>query len=228
MKLKKIASLALAGLMAVSMLAGCSGKGSDNGGNGAVVVNPGVASVVSAANDGQSTTNDVKITFKSNASLEKALKDAVAMYGDSALTAAQNGNLKNAVLNLTGIKEYDKTPGNGFANGFFTKHRDAEADKNNATSNLDGLVCTQVYVGVLPVLTEEAALNYVADQVDSVVAGLDKTTYNKDNTTAGKKYYDYSYTGEISMISVESSAGATVYFVAGSISQTVTQKTWEK
>ena len=37
MKLKKIASLALAGLMAVSMLAGCSGKGSDNSGNGAVV-----------------------------------------------------------------------------------------------------------------------------------------------------------------------------------------------
>ena len=34
MKLKKIASLALAGIMAVSMLAGCSNNGGSNNGDG--------------------------------------------------------------------------------------------------------------------------------------------------------------------------------------------------
>ena len=52
MKLKKIASLAMAGVMAVSMLAGCSGTNVDDDND--VVVTPSASSIVTAVNNGQS------------------------------------------------------------------------------------------------------------------------------------------------------------------------------
>ena len=235
MKLKKIASLALAGIMAVSMLAGCSNNGGSNNGDGNVNADTNTSSVVSAVNNGQSATNSVKVTFTSNASLDAALKKAVELYGDNSANVISDptsqNTFKNAVLNLTGLKEnmptnYDSSRLNSL--GFFSKTNSWIDPDKNPTKVLDGKVFTEIYVGAFPALSEQAALNLVADHVDNMVAQLDTTTYDKDTTMAGDKYYDYSYAGTISLVSAQNSTGATVYYYACTISQTVTQKTWEK
>ena len=236
MKLKKIASLALAGLMAVSMLAGCSGNGGNgagNGNSGDITAENNTSSVVSAVNNGQSVTNDVKITFTSDASLDAALKKVVELYGDNSLgvNGAGQQTFKNAITSLTGLEEYmpkdlgisDTTTmtTNGFLNG---KRGYIKADDTKAVG---GKTFTKLYAYAVPALNEQAALNMVASEVDDIVSELSATTYDK-NLTVGEHYYDYSYTGTISMVSAQISNGATVYYVAGTISQTVTDQTWEK
>lgn len=82
MKLKKIASLALAGVMAVSMLTAC-GNGTDNNGEGEGE-NNGNAAGYSSVFAGM-VSDDVKdldyITFQDNATDAAALKDALGNRG---------------------------------------------------------------------------------------------------------------------------------------------------
>ena len=99
MKLKKIASLMLAGIMAVSMLAGCNGKtnGEEKPGDDVVVVPE--TGIVAAINNGQDAANDVKIDFASNSSLDAALSSAAKAYGEY----VSDENLKKRVSAITGI-----------------------------------------------------------------------------------------------------------------------------
>ena len=59
MKLKKIASLALAGIMAVSMLAGCNGSSSSS----TTTERETTTGIVAAVNNGQDKTNEVKVNL---------------------------------------------------------------------------------------------------------------------------------------------------------------------
>ena len=80
MKLKKIASLALAGIMAVSMLAGCKdGGNSNNGDNGNtdITVSSSTASTLRAEMGGNARA---KVTAVANSKLDSALKDAIDNY----------------------------------------------------------------------------------------------------------------------------------------------------
>ena len=74
MKLKKIASLALAGIMAVSMLAAC-GEGTNNGNSGSSSSQPTTASVVSTVKNAIADKNsDLVITVEENTALNNAMK----------------------------------------------------------------------------------------------------------------------------------------------------------
>ena len=80
MKLKKIASLMLAGIMAVSMLAGCkTGTTTDDEKN---PTTPATPSVVTYANDALNAAQKEVFTFKANAELDTILKD-VATSADN-------------------------------------------------------------------------------------------------------------------------------------------------
>ena len=79
MKLKKIASLALAGIMAVSMLAGCSTTG-DTGDNDDTVVVP-VTGVVEYANDALDKFED-DLSFAGNSWLDSKLNDLATSVGN--------------------------------------------------------------------------------------------------------------------------------------------------
>ena len=74
MKLKKIASLALAGVMAVSMLAGCKGGNTVVDGNG----NANVPSIVTAVNNGQRSRSPSPPTPPSRA-LPRRLSSCIRM-----------------------------------------------------------------------------------------------------------------------------------------------------
>ena len=216
MKLKKIVSLALAGVLAVSMLAGCSGKGTGNGGNGEVVI-PSDSSIVSAVNNGQSVGNKVKINFTSDDGLDAALAKAVTLT---------EGDLQENVEKLAGIAN-KLTQSNEL---FDDRTTDQVNDVVENKYVKDGTTYTKVVVEPLPALTEEAALKMAADKIDEEVAKLVATTYRdsgNDKTEDGDNYLDFTYTGIVSMASVEN-YGNTTYYVAYVINQTIAVEKLEK
>lgn len=252
MKLKKIASLALAGVMAVSMLAGCNGGTSNNGtpddDGGDVVVT--TSPVVKAVNDGQTSGNLVKINFTSDAKLDSALRKAIEVYGTDTLP----NQIVTAIKNNTGIKsnpakvedfwytdsEADVTIGEGRIDeyGFLTNQiqYNTFSTKGGKKGDLNGKVYTYMNVVGFPALSEEAALNYVAQTADDMIAELAAVSNDGNNdgvldktgtytVNVNGKYYDYDYTGSISMVSVTTIAGTTTYYVAYVVNQTVTEKT---
>ena len=206
MKLKKIVSLALAGVMAVSMLAGCANNGG-NGGNdsGKEPVTQPATGVAAAFNDAQSSTNKAKVVFSNDASLDAALSQAVKAAGQGAGMETVEGY----VAYITGVVGSDK---------FATTNDDSK----------DGLVLTKVYTQKYnsssnSVWTEEAAVNKMAAEVDKEIKTLVDTTYSEEagkETEAGDTYYDYSYTGTASMVSVENTRGYVDYYFIYTITQT--------
>ena len=84
MKLKKFAAMMLAGVMAVSMLAGCEGKGTTdgNGGNGQNETEQVVSNAVNYANQTLSATAKKYMTYESAGWLDTALKKTATNKSD--------------------------------------------------------------------------------------------------------------------------------------------------
>ena len=225
MKLKKIASLMLAGVMAVSMLTACGsndGAGNGNNGNENPDPTPATTSVVDAVNKGQSAANAVKIDFTVNSKLDNTLAKAVSVYGND----AADYEVADAIAKMTGLESVSADYiTNGWVDeyGFLTETVDrAEALRWNKDAK--GKVYTLFVVSQFPAWTEEAALNRVAEVADEMIAKLDAHS-NVDTLKAGDKYYTYGYDGNISMVSVKNLDGTTDYYVAYVVNQTVTEST---
>ena len=222
MKLKKIASLMLAGVMTVSMLAGCKTvDNSGDNGNDDVVVTPSASAIVTAVNNGQSATNDVKIDFTSDASLDAALTKAVEAVGDR----AGHDELAKYMKGLTGvdigINEVTELTGWTSEEHGWGWHQWTEWTLD---TGVDGKVITEMAVERIDgVLSEDAALRKAAAMVNDDVAALTATTYGK--VSADDKYTDYAYAGTVSMVSAENVNGSTSYYVAYTITQTTSVKT---
>ena len=200
MKLKKIASLVLAGLMAVSMLAGCGDNSSSN--NNGTVVEPGNSTIiVDAANDAQDPANKVKVTFTSDAKLLSALQDAIELKAVN-FDDIQKLTGANVVRQFTTLTANDTSP--------------------------DEVVETMLVVGEVPnALNETAAAKMAGKVVNEIVEDLKKNTLS-DNAKAGTKYYACSYEGTIVMASSTDIAGNVTYYVAGTITRTAAKKTLER
>ena len=229
MKLKKIASLALAGVMAVSMLAGCKGNDSSTGNQGTVVV-PTTSDIVTALNNGQTSGNDVKITFTSNSTLDTYLTKAVAADSAANDTGVQTELAKYNKLDVIGTgKFYNDTDKLAFTGG--------TVSAANSQSKVLPVTLMKAYV-VDDAYTKEGAIVDAVKQMDKTIADLkakdvvyDATgdVYKVGNVTLdgnNNKYHTYSYTGNVSMVSETSTAGTTVYYFVMTITQTVTEQTW--
>ena len=221
MKLKKIASLMLAGVMAVSMLAGCNGapvddNTDDNNGN---VVTP--TSIVTAVNNGQSATNRVKIDFTADAALDSALTKAVKSIGDR----WDSTGLNVEMVRLTGndLIEND-TFYTGDGNSMFGT---AVNPNDDPWKNIDGTVIEGMWaMPLMNVMSDKAAAEKAAAKIiNEVVAELDDTTYAEGDTVSGEKYCDFSYTGTVSMVSSVENDGTVNYYFAFVITQTTAVKT---
>ena len=105
MKLKKIASLMLAGVMAISMLAGCSGKSTDDNNNGQENNGTQTTGVSAAFASNLSDKNTVK--FDDNVTYQAVLAKAAKMVDDStikAVTTIQDCyNLDDIYNDITGM-----------------------------------------------------------------------------------------------------------------------------
>ena len=236
MKLKKIASLALAGVMAVSVLAGCANK--DNSSSNGTTA-PTTTSVVNAVNNGQDASNDVKVTFTDSANLDSALEKAVALKSSDIMNGTITANaLEQAVSNLSGLK--DAPVNSNWAAGFKTTDNLLTDDGKYDSSNVAIIKAavekddtyTVVKVGQVGALNADAAAKIVAAEVNTMVSELGTSTYDVQkksyNLKDGDNYFDFSYDGNVSMTSYTAANGATVYFYAVVLNQTVTVKTLGK
>ena len=210
MKLKKIASLMLAGVMAVSMLAGCSGNGSNNNNNNddpVVVPGVNVANVISQLD---SDTTD-KVTFSAGNTLQNALNDGVQDYGYGILSLGFGAqDIINYVKPQANV---ETTSDNKFHTG--GNYADDEQTVMNA-----GVVNTNG-------MNDTYALRALADAIDTSVASVTTMVENNLGANAqvqdGDTYYTYEYTGELAIAKVESVSGLSSYIYVYTIDRTPTE-----
>ena len=221
MKLKKIASLALAGIMAVSMLAGCKdGTNQEEPSSSSQV--PATTNVVTYANDALTGAQKGVFTFKSSSEL------------DTILQAAANDKSKFTSQEI--INSYDDTA----AKWDNTDLADAVKGKVQ-----DNAIVVNVFGGT-PVanggkdqkivrvftasgaLDEKTAIKKVIETFNSGDTKIDKDNYPNvawETTVSTSQHYDAEYVGEISAVKVTSNdnTAKTSWVVAIVITQSVTK-----
>ena len=226
MKLKKIASLALAGVMAVSMLTACGGNTIDD------TQKPEEPDVTPAA--GYSATFEGRLSalaasnidMSDSADLNAALKAAMDFASDSKIAWDYNFNNKDTVAFVKSVAGNDL---NQVAIELISKaDTDKESmGKTSATKTLDVLNPLSKAVGVgkdnvdvvmLYVvdggLSTDAAVMEVADKVNSDIEKLVKTYNGTGDMTTHE--VDYNYTGSVSAdtITLDANHGKSMTFVA--------------
>ena len=220
MKLKKIASLMLAGVMAVSMLAGCSGKGNGNDGEPENPVVP-TTGVVAYANDSLSADDKEEFSYTASTELDAILKDLASNTSDFSSTVIKgifdDTNLKWGPAGVVN-KLNDKL--NGLVDSNF-----AQAPANGVSDHYG-----YVY-GVSGKLSEKEAVakiasnfaeNFVLSAKDDALPGgiTCPSTVNYNGDT-----YDCAYSAEISAVKVSNSSASneSAWVVAIVLTQNITK-----
>ena len=202
MKLKKIASLMLAGIMAVSMLAGCkSGTTTDDGNTD---VKPVDSSFAAKINDELDDDQKAIVTFKADSTLESALNKAAGMIDVATLKVTKTGWLAGGNV-LKSFSEMVDADGNAFDTVF----KNSDKDKTGAA------------ILVVPGnLTEKGMTEAVVDELDNQI----KNGVLPNGHDAGAKFYKYTYEGKIAVAKVDSNDGKVSAYVVGIvIDQTATE-----
>ena len=213
MKLKKIASLMLAGVMAVSMLAGCQTGSNGNGEEPEVPAVPSTSDAASSLHDNMIGTARRKSSPVANADLDAALKKAVDTY-------FQNGDFEK-IQNVATVTQADG------------KIYDALVDAMGAKKNIAGeltnkidKVTTAVKLYAVEASTSDAyALEMVADQIENSIANLN---LKSDKATTNQQY-DYAYTISASIVtkpissSIVTGTATGVKYIAVAVTQTPTK-----
>ena len=219
MKLKKIASLMLAGVMAVSMLAGCSGKDTDDKNDGNTEVKPTTSNAVSVMNDAQSA-----VKFEANPDFDAALA-AAAKKAEHAKVAQAGFNavkVENDPVYDELEKKLDVDAGLIAKNDdiFFNTSSDG-ATKGGTSATLTGLWKVEA-----DGLTEKAALEQIANDMKGKLDanGTKAEKYPETVTLTDNNTYAATYTGNVSIVTVNTSdkgETATAYYIAVSVTQTL-------
>ena len=193
MKLKKIASLALAGVMAISMLAGCSGKTENNENNGdqnQVVA----ASVADYANNLMTAAQKNVFKFENSSDLTAALKKVASDSTKFGSTDIKNisDNLKTS-FTMTDLYENGEKLRNELKDEL---DLDFVHGKGLATVDKEGTRTQGFVYAVSGKLTEAAAVQLIGGE-------FVKDTVNDDDTFPAKYgSYKCDYTAEISAVKV--------------------------
>ena len=229
MKLKKIASLMLAGVMAVSMLAGCNtaSNGGNNGGEGEGEGTTTTGYSVAFGDKVEKLNATVKgmdnVTFADNANDQAALEDALNNAGALQILAGtvsstvSNANwIPNAIkedfmdaakLNRYGISDPANNGDNVF-NGTSTINR---TTKVGSVYYVDGTV------------SMDKVLDQLAEKLDEYFATLQKdSTVNNDKVET----YDFDYTISVSVVNKTSDVidwyNGSVNVIAVTVTRTAT------
>ena len=205
MKLKKIASLALAGIMAVSMLAGCSNNGSSSS-EPETETNP--VSGAAAAINGKLDDNKGKISFTEDSAAYNMLEtyfanntitlaDAKTTETTVQMNTATEIALADGICKMLGVEGY-------YFNNSSLKNTN---DKENSG--------VEVYLLSGKLLTEDKVMEQVAEYIDTL-------TFSKENSA---QTMDYSYAGKVAVIKAESKGKTeSAWVVAVTITQTPADK----
>ena len=219
MKLKKIASLALAGVMAVSMLAGCSGKGNNSGNNNnnGVVTATGVNAdtVIAALKD--ATTEAVKVTASSE--LQNELETVVKYLGDAsfAIGHEEDDFSRNAMTYFTGVDyvdNFDFEDEDNYKKAQTVIFAHATSNMENMGNDVDDTISKLAIARSI-----DAAINELEMKENSLADG--------DEVKDGEDYYTFNYTAELAVVKVSNAAGQTAYVYACTVTCTPSAATVE-
>ena len=225
MKLKKIASLMLAGVMAVSMLAGCQNTSVDP----EPTPDPDPTPVTGYSAKLQSELSAIAadhITFSDSNDLNNALEYAVGNVGNNAITG---GFLMNMLDGKVKEVKYDnKTAFNlvrtGLRDALDVKFSDNKDDKNIVLAmNPDGNKDWANYYEkndvnnvILYVVDGGVDLNNAMDQIAGYIGG-ELEQLDDDYVAAGDNSdVNYNYTGSVATCTktYEAGHGMSVHFIA--------------
>ena len=217
MKLKKIASLALAGIMAVSMLAGCKSNPADPEDPNTPIV-PSASNLTGYMNDLLSSAEEKVLTFSENATLNDALK-AVALDKDK-VQAADITTALNYYTWAAGTDTLSKDVIGKFKTGNYYSNEAGEgqawkdAEPTNAEkSDTYSFVEVKLLSGKM---TEQAVAEAAHNHWGNVI------TSQVDNLNSGK---DVTFDGAISAIKVSNNSNPddSAWVVAVMITKTVSE-----
>ena len=222
MKLKKIASLALAGIMAVSMLAGCKDGSSSSEPTNPVTPVTGAAAIV----NNELSNNKDNVSFTDNSILtdllanfykENPIKVDTWTAGNAKLVSATDAKLWDAVKGL-----YDVATANNIAgvNSYKTW-----VDKAGSKTYCNIYWINNDFV------TKDDALRMVGQAMDNITLPKDNkieaNTASKDPVIqlGQKATLNYTYTGSVAAIEAQSKGGTeSVWVIAVTVTQTATNK----
>ena len=210
MKLKKIASLALAGIMAVSMLAGCKDGGNGNGG--------------SSSSEPTNPATGISTIFYNE--LSKAAQNSLEMSDSSEL----NNALTKIIENLD-TKDIRVNYGKGAAyNEYLSKAIAAPALLDckvgvSSAVNAKNVKDVTTYTSVFTVgydINDAGALKDVVEKIDDYLSQLPSSGKDKDGNE-----YDYDWNGSVSVADTtfvnDYGVERSVKYVAVSLTQTPTK-----
>ena len=225
MKLKKIASLMLAGVMAVSMLAGCQNTNVDP----EPTPNPDPTPVTGYSAKLQSELSAIAadhITFSDDNDLNNALEYAVGNVGNNAITGGFLANMMKGVVEE--VKHNDKTAFGlvraGLRDALDVKFDSNKDDKNIVLAmNPDGNKDWANYYKnddvnnvILYVVDGGVDLNNAMDQIAGYI-GNELEQLDDDYVAAGDNSdVNYNYTGSVATCTktYEAGHGMSVHFIA--------------
>ena len=230
MKLKKIASLALAGVMALSMLAGCA----------------------TTSNEPEDPTDEPTVTpSSSNAqmmvdNMSKDAQNKVSAVANSDLTAALQSAVEDYFSNADVVK-YGKVfeiPAYGY--GWDADARDTDIGEalvgklnaftdvigdlnaSNMAQKTDALTAVEVY-GVNGSVTDKDVLEQLGHKITESVENLNtEYNYNVSGSQHVQQYIDYDYEVSVSIVTADGRVWGiedTVKFVAVAVTRTGTVET---
>ena len=204
MKLKKIASLALAGIMAVSMLAGCSNNSSSS--SSEPTTPPVDSSLATAVNDKMSDAQKNIITFGTDADLNSNLESYAYTIdlshaetsGWFATTSVEAKTLATLVDAETGADA-------------ITGSKWTDATKEGTYKALNLMVVTGNY-------TDKGLAEQIYKKIGSYITS---TNYPSESTNGD---YRYDYEGDIAVVTVNDVLGTQAnYVVAITVTRTATE-----
>ncbi|OUQ35512.1 hypothetical protein [Faecalibacterium sp. An121] len=215
MKLKKIASLALAGIMAVSMLAGCNGSSSSTPTEPETPATSNYAATLQDALEGDARR--IVTEAVANSELDSALQSAVdTYYNDLQLRYANDTDVE--------FLKYDKAAG-GDINSAVVKALSAEDTIEALDNNNDkDTVAVEVYA-VSASVSNTKALELVADKITNTISGNVNNGKFTEKSSNGE--YDYSYDIAASIVTKNYSTvgdmSVGVKYIAIAVTQHVTR-----
>ena len=238
MKLKKIASLMLAGIMAVSMLAACGGNTvNDDDQDDDTIVTPVDDSFAAAINGELSTAEKNTLTITADSNLEAILNKVADKFDDHALQKTAGGVVTKFVLDtestvpqdarhLMGLK--DDASLTTYASGSADPDGYAGVDNSKANNKKwtyfaknDSVETTLDFIIVDGGQTEEGLAHEVADELKALMTENRMPGEAKD---VNDKDYDYDYTGHVASIKLDNLRGdESFYVVAVEITKTPTE-----
>ena len=222
MKLKKIASLMLAGIMAVSMLAGCNGDTTVN--DDSASSTPVVSDVVEYANGALSSTEKGVFTFKSSTELDTALQ--AAANDKSKFSSKEIEDVFTDYLNSAkwaGDKDHEKKDLKDVLSAVKGKISGIVEEDLKTAAPDDGKSQKAVDVYVISgALEEKVAIEKAVDLFNSGDTAITADNYPN---AAKKSDYTYTYSAEISAVKVASAdkTNNTAWVVAIVVTQTATK-----